>query len=100
MYREEFCKRCGKIFVPAAQHIYRDYKGIYCSWTCYNHRNDGKSPIKTKKVGQYTPEGDLIRIYESAKEAAEIIGGELKGIRMACTQRLTYFGHKWRYEEE
>jgi hypothetical protein len=80
-------------------HIYRDYKHIYCSWTCYNHRNDSKAALKTKTVGQYTPTGELVRTFRSARDAADITGHELKGIRLACLQNLTYFGYKWRYEE-
>lgn len=100
MFKEVHCKRCGKNFIPAPQHIYRDNRSIYCSWTCYLHRNDNKkTAFKTKKVGQYTPCGDLIRIYESAKDASAITGYETKRIRMACLQRFIYFGYQWRYEE-
>ena len=38
--REVICRRCGKKFFPAALHIYKTYKGYYCSWHCYNHRKD------------------------------------------------------------
>lgn len=34
------CKKCGKEFIPAPLHIYKDGRKIYCSWTCYNHRKD------------------------------------------------------------
>jgi uncharacterized OB-fold protein len=34
------CPKCGKIFVPAPYHAYKDGGKLYCSWTCYNHRND------------------------------------------------------------
>lgn len=41
---EKKCKKCGKIFVPAPLHRYRDERsGYYCSWTCYNHRKDPKT---------------------------------------------------------
>lgn len=98
MFREACCKKCGKIFIPAPQHIYRDSKGFYCSWTCYNHRREKKSMYNSKKVGQYTPNGDLVHIYESAKEASDITGFDIKRIRLACLQRFIYFGYKWRYE--
>lgn len=38
------CPRCGKILVPAPYHVYRDHKGYYCSWSCYNHRLDKEEP--------------------------------------------------------
>lgn len=37
---EKRCKKCGKNFIPAPMHRYRDRSKWYCSWTCYNHRND------------------------------------------------------------
>ena len=37
---ETDCVKCGKKFVPAPYHVYKTWKGYYCSWSCYNHRND------------------------------------------------------------
>ena len=35
------CARCGKSFVPGAEHIYRDGKVLFCSWNCLcAHRKD------------------------------------------------------------
>lgn len=46
--RTVVCDKCGREFVPAPMHrfvvepmhrkIRRKY--WYCTWTCYNHRND------------------------------------------------------------
>ena len=33
--RELKCPVCGKIFIPAAYHIYRHGNKIYCGWNCY-----------------------------------------------------------------
>ena len=38
---EAKCKCCGKIFCPAPYHVYKDKKGLYCSYSCYNKR-EGK----------------------------------------------------------
>ena len=46
---EKACPRCKKIFCPAAYHVYRDKKGYYCSWTCYNHKDDKDDKNKKKK---------------------------------------------------
>ena len=32
--REYRCKRCGRIFIPAALHSYKSSEGFYCSYTC------------------------------------------------------------------
>lgn len=41
---EKKCAKCGKNFIAQHGHIYRDHTNKktkwYCSWTCYNHRND------------------------------------------------------------
>ena len=37
---EKHCKKCGKNFIPAPEHIYRKGSLFYCSWTCYLHRDD------------------------------------------------------------
>ena len=44
---EKACPRCKKIFCPAAYHVYRDKKGYYCSWTCYNHKDDKNKKKKS-----------------------------------------------------
>ena len=43
--RTVICEKCGKEFVPAPYHIYKDEGKYYCKWTCYNHRNDTKEEI-------------------------------------------------------
>lgn len=30
------CACCGKIFVPAPYHVYRDGSKWFCKYTCYN----------------------------------------------------------------
>jgi hypothetical protein len=44
--RSAKCKKCGKEFIPAPYHIYRDGSKYYCKWTCYNHRNDKPEEVK------------------------------------------------------
>lgn len=40
--KEKKCAKCGKNFIVAVEHRYRKGSKYFCSWTCYNHRNDGK----------------------------------------------------------
>lgn len=40
------CKRCGKEFLPAPLHVYKDGSKYYCTWTCYNHRKDKPPEVK------------------------------------------------------
>lgn len=39
---EKKCAKCGKNFVAAPYHRFKENSKWYCSWTCYNHRNDGE----------------------------------------------------------
>ena len=98
---EVICKKCGKIFVPAPQHMYRDGKGLYCSWTCYNHRNDGNHQKRAfKYVEVYDKnDGHLLRRFTSATDAAEYTGFDIKKIQQACRNKSEYYGFVWKYKE-
>lgn len=51
---ERTCAKCGKVFLPAVYHRFREkHKGLwYCCWTCYNHRGEKEETeeVKPKKV--------------------------------------------------
>lgn len=99
---EANCPRCGKNFITAPYHIYHDDKGFYCSWTCYNHRDEvvfkrGKKP---KAVEQYTKEGEKIATFKDALEAATSLSGIPNGIRCACNNHTSYKGYLWRYKND
>ena len=43
IFPEKKCKKCGKKFIPAPEHVYRAGPHLsfwYCSYTCHLHRND------------------------------------------------------------
>ena len=48
--REMICAKCGKLFIPAVYHKYRDekLKEWYCSYTCHQHRYE-KDFMKERK---------------------------------------------------
>lgn len=48
--RTAICKKCGKEFIPAPLHIYKAGSKYYCSWTCYNHREDEPKEHKTSNT--------------------------------------------------
>ena len=92
------CPKCGKIFVPAPQHIFRDRYGFYCSWTCYNHRKEGRQKrSRSHGVDQCNRKGELITVFKDAKAAADAIFGSEKIIRRACAESILYRGYIWRY---
>lgn len=98
MLSEVTCPHCGKKFIRAAQNIYKDRGRHFCSWTCYNHRNDNKtSPAKV--VEQYTLEGVLIQTFPSTIIAADAVYGTADGVRKACRESTLYKGYSWRYKK-
>lgn len=47
---EKKCKKCGKLFIPAPMHIYKENSKYYCSWTCYLHRKDTEGKKNDKRT--------------------------------------------------
>lgn len=43
--RTAVCKKCGREFVVAPYHRFKDNKKYYCKWSCYNHRHDEEEVI-------------------------------------------------------
>lgn len=89
------CKKCGKAFFPTPMWIYKDNKGRYCSWTCFNHRNDGKAP-RYQAVECLYPNGEKVRAFQSATKAAEWIGGVPYLVKRAIDSGEKYKGYLWR----
>lgn len=110
MFKSVICEKCGKSFIPTYEWVYKDNEKYYCSWTCYNHRNDFKKDqpnknaanIHTKRVEQYTLDGQLIAVFDSAQSAAEAVGcGKTDQIRNVCNGRAdTCKGFVWKYANE
>lgn len=91
------CPICGRRFIRAPKHLYKEGKKCYCSWTCFMHRND---QMKRRAVEQYTKRGTLARTYSSIEEAADIIGGTTDEIHAACKNCSFYKGYLWRYKND
>ena len=95
-----YCVACGKEFYPTPEHVYKDSKGQYCCWTCFNHRNDGKE-TRWRQVEKCDLDGDVISIYQSAGKAAEYnYGCTSKGIIKAINSGKPYKGFIWRYKKK
>ena len=95
---EKNCPVCGKHFVRAAKHLYKEGKACYCSWSCFNHRDD--DAVKPRAVEQYTRSGIVKRTYKSIEDAADIIGGSSLDIFEACKNCTFYKGYLWRYRND
>ena len=95
------CVACGKEFFPTPVHKYRDAKGKYCCWTCFNHRNDGKKSRWQAVECLYT-DGTLLRTFRSVNQAAEWIGSasnDAARLREAIMKDTEYKGYLWRFKK-
>ena len=100
MITECRCSKCGKTFISAPCHIYKDNGKIFCSWTCYNHRNDDCKTKNFKVVEQYTKSGRAVGTYSNAIQAANQVNGTVDGVRTACRKCTFYKGYLWRYKND
>lgn len=94
---ERNCPVCGKNFVRSAKHLYKEGKRLFCSWTCYIHRDETDAP---RAVEQYTEYGRAKRTYKSVDEAAAMIEGNALDIVEACNNCTFYKGYLWRYKND
>ena len=99
---ETKCAYCGKMFIKAPQHSLVDGKNAYCKPTCFLHRNDGKKKPcgrgrKGRRVAQYTKDGELVKAYNGANEAAESFWCVAKTIRDYIYQGKPYGGFLWKF---
>jgi hypothetical protein len=67
MSTQSKCPKCGKNHIPAPQHVFKDDKGFYCSWTCFFHRNDGKQKKLTYK---------MVEVYRMAERIEKKLNGD------------------------
>ncbi len=100
---EMICPKCGKLFIPAPLHRFRDEGRVYCSWTCYNHRDQKTYTLRGRKpqrVAMCDRTGTEIQEFQSALKASELTGYDYKGIQFACNSSTTFRGYLWKYKEK
>ena len=99
---ERVCPMCGRTFIAAPLHAYKDKnkRVLYCSYHCYNHRNDNKKADgRAKPIEKCSRSGEVLETYVSAKAAAEQNNWDPQFIRDACRTGKMYRGFLWRYKE-
>lgn len=89
------CVICGRIFTPSPFHRER---AKVCSEECKRELNSNASSIP---INQYAKDGQFIRSWKSATEAAKNLQGERTSIVICLKGRTkTALGYKWRYTNE
>ena len=94
------CPLCGKNFIPAPEHRFREGNLIYCSWKCYNHREERKRKW-CKRILMYADPNmtELLQEFRSASEAADYCEGITTSIYKACRTASHYaYGYWWCYK--
>ena len=87
-----FALKCGRLTMPPMEEIR--------SRMIKKQRKSGSdnSAKKDTPVCQYTLKGELVRIYDSARQAADIIHGHSGNIIAACEGRyMSARGFQWRF---
>lgn len=92
------CPTCKKIFVPAPHHVYKDGDKTYCTWTCFNHREQEPKKSCSRAVLMYDMHGNLVEKFTSAVKAADRVQGNPTHLRDACKHSKRYKGYFWRYD--
>ena len=87
------CLVCGKEFTPKPTKRKRNQT---CSWEC--SRILAQKNMPRKKINQYTPNGELIKTWPSARDAQNELGIFESNINKCCNGHIkTYKGFVWRY---
>lgn len=102
---EVVCHGCGKLFVPAPQHVYKEDDLLVCTWSCLcdlrrrkerTRKNRGRSDISA--VEMLDLQGGHITFFPSARAAGDALGVDPAGIRDVCAGRQARSaGYRWRW---
>lgn len=96
---EAKCPKCKKLVFPTPDWVYTDKDKFYCSWTCFNHRNDNAKQ-RWREVEQYTEDGVVLRTFRSANNAAEFVGVNTRYMLSACKNGTKLRNTYWRFKDE
>lgn len=93
------CPVCGKEFYPAPMHVYKAGEKLVCSYSCMlKYQSEKKTDRRSKIVGQYNMNGDLIAIYSSVSQAMKSTGIDSSCIAEAARGVVSSAsGYIWRY---
>ena len=97
-FNEAICPICGKIFMPAVYHQYKDNRYFYCSWTCYNKR-ERPEDNSSRPVLQYTLDGEFVARHRNALAAADSVACTVKYLQKCLAGKIEKAkGYVWKYE--
>lgn len=100
---EAKCPMCGKIFIPAPLHTYKEHDIFYCSWRCLSHARAGATKIEKRTsppVEMIDVDGVCVETFKDSLDAAIFVDGLEYEVRAACREEKLYKEYMWRYKRE
>lgn len=94
--KTKVCKMCGKSFVPPVKHRGRN---TICSRECWLEFQRQQAIKHSTKIGQYTKNGELVKIWNSMNEIQRETNLQATNICKCCKGKIKSLGgFIWKYE--
>ena len=92
------CEVCGQWFIP---HKTKRKRAKTCSQECWKELCKIRAEKRKRKIIQYTKSGELVRIWDSARDAQKELKIFESNINKCCANQIsTYKGYIWKYAGE
>lgn len=92
---EKVCCICGKVFTP---HPTKRGRNIVCSNDCKKILDRIHAAKRKRKIAQYDLDGNLINIWDSARDIQNELGYCESNINKCCNNHIKrVYGYVWRY---
>lgn len=91
------CVVCGKEFTPSKT---KRKRAKTCSHECWLILTQNYAKARQKPIAQYSLEGELIKVWESARQVQNELGFFESNINKCCRHNIKrYKGFVWEYAE-
>jgi hypothetical protein len=92
------CEICGKEFSPGKT---KRKRAKTCSYECWKKSCKIGAAVRKRPVAQYSMDGELIRIWESARNIRDELGIFESNVNKCCNGKIhSYKGFIWKYAAE
>lgn len=89
------CEVCGKMFTPEKT---KRKRAKTCSYECWLKVTRDNSKMRKRPIEQYNTNGDLIKVWDSARDIQNETGFYESNINKCCNGHIkSYKGYVWKY---
>lgn len=93
--KNKICVVCGKTFIPKPT---KRKRAQTCSVECWKQLCSIRAKCRERKINQYSIDGQLLKTWESARDAQNVLGIFESNINKCCNGHIkTYKGYVWKY---